>query len=162
AAFVALKRLSDAARSGDTIHAIIRGIGISNDGRSSNLMTPSEAGQESAMRDAYRLAAVEPGEISLLECHATGTPIGDACELRSTGRVFEGLRNIAIGSVKSNLGHAMTAAGMAGLLKLLGALNARIRPATLHADKHNQIAMLDSSPFRLVCANEAWDEERPR
>src|SRR5437879_8548900 len=108
------------------------------------------------------MPSIEPAEISLLECHATGTPIGDGCELRSTGRVFEGLRKVAIGSVKSNLGHAMTAAGMAGLLKLLGALDARIRPATLHADKRNQISMLDSSPFRLVCANEPWDEEGPR
>ena len=115
------------------------------------------------MRAAYALAAIEPDEISLLECHATGTPIGDACELRSAGRIFAGVRQVPIGSVKSNLGHAMTAAGMAGLLKLLGALSARTRPATLHAvDRGDQIALLDSSPFRLLSRNESWSAISPR
>ena len=163
ASFVALKRLSDAIRQGDTIHGIIRGIGISNDGRSASLMTPSERGQESAMRAAYQSASLDPAEISLLECHATGTPVGDACELNSTARVFEGQRDVPIGSVKSNLGHPMTAAGMAGLLKLLGALSARARPATLHvANSADQIGLLASSPFRLLRANEPWDTKGPR
>jgi len=163
ASFVALKRLSDAIRDGNTIHGIIRGIGISNDGRSASLMTPSEPGQEEAMRAAYALADIQPDEISLLECHATGTPIGDACELRSAGRIFAGLRGVPIGSVKSNLGHAMTAAGMAGLVKLLGALSARTRPATLHAvDRGDQIALLESSPFRLLSRNESWSASSPR
>lgn len=163
ASFVALKRASDAIRDGNTIHGIIRGIGISNDGRSASLMTPSELGQESAMREAYAMAGIEPAEISLLECHATGTPIGDSCELRSTGRIYAGLRQVPIGSVKSNIGHAMTAAGMAGLVKLLGALAARTRPATLHAGEHgDQIALLDSSPFRLLSRNEPWSASSPR
>jgi acyl transferase domain-containing protein/3-hydroxymyristoyl/3-hydroxydecanoyl-(acyl carrier protein) dehydratase len=163
ASFIALKRLSDAIPSGDTIHGIIRGIGISNDGRSASLMTPSERGQESAMRAAYRIAGIDPAEISLLECHATGTPVGDACELRSSGQVFESLRHVPIGSVKSNLGHPMTAAGMAGLLKLLGAIEARTRPATLHiGSAEDQIPLLRSSPFRLLRANEPWEAESPR
>ncbi len=163
ASFVALKRLSDAVRDGNTIHGIIRGIGVSNDGRSASLMTPSESGQESAMRAAYEIASLEPAQISLLECHATGTPVGDACELRSTGRVFTGLRGVPIGSVKSNLGHPMTAAGMAGLLKLLGAFAAQTRPATLHVShSEDQLALLGSSPFRLLRANEAWDTGGPR
>ena len=163
AAFVVLKRLSDALRDGDRIHAWIRGVGISNDGRSASLMTPSEHGQETAMRSAYQSAGVEPAEISLVECHATGTPVGDACELRSTGRIFAGLRSVPIGSVKSNFGHAMTAAGMAGLLKILGAFQAQIRPATLHVgDPRDQVTLLDSSPFRLLRANESWDVNKPR
>ena len=163
ASFIALKRLSDAIRSGDAIHGMIRGIGISNDGRSASLMTPSERGQESAMRAAYRIAGIDPAEISLLECHATGTPVGDACELRSTGQVFESLRDVPIGSVKSNLGHPMTAAGMAGLLKLLGAIQTRTRPATLHvASDEDQIPLLRSSPFRLLRANEPWEAKSPR
>jgi acyl transferase domain-containing protein/3-hydroxymyristoyl/3-hydroxydecanoyl-(acyl carrier protein) dehydratase len=163
AAFVALKRLSDAVRDGNAIHAIIRGVGISNDGRSASLMTPSETGQEIAIRAAYRMAGIDPAEVSLIECHATGTPVGDACELRSTGRVFDGLHGVPIGSVKSNLGHPMTAAGMAGLLKLLGAFAARTRPATLHVgDGRDQIAALASSAFRLVGRNEPWDAAGPR
>ncbi len=163
ASFIALKRLSDALRAGDTIHGVMRGIGISNDGRSASLITPSERGQESAMRAAYQIAGLEPAEISLLECHATGTPVGDACELRSTGRVFEGLRELPIGSVKSNMGHPMTAAGMAGLLKILGAFAARTRPASLHAsDTGSQIPLLRASPFRLLCGNESWNAAGPR
>jgi acyl transferase domain-containing protein/3-hydroxymyristoyl/3-hydroxydecanoyl-(acyl carrier protein) dehydratase len=163
ASFVVLKRLGDALRDGNTIHGVIRGIGISNDGRSASLMTPSESGQENAMRAAYQMAGLEPAEISLLECHATGTAVGDACELRSAGRVFADLRGVPIGSVKSNLGHPMTAAGMAGLLKLLGAFAARTRPATLHVGKvEHQLALLGSSPFRLLRANEAWDAGGPR
>ncbi|HMD49079.1 MAG TPA: beta-ketoacyl synthase N-terminal-like domain-containing protein, partial [Bryobacteraceae bacterium] len=79
-------------------------------------------------------------------------------ELRSTGRVFDGLHDLPIGSVKSNFGHAMTAAGMAGLLKILGAFSARTRPATLHATElRDQLSLLHSSPFRLLCANESWE-----
>ena len=114
AGFVVLKRLADAEAAGDRVLAVIRGVGISNDGRTAGLLTPSEQGQEQAIRAAYDVAGLAPADISLIECHATGTPIGDATELRSTGRVFAGLHDVPIGSVKSNIGHPITAAGMAG------------------------------------------------
>jgi acyl transferase domain-containing protein/3-hydroxymyristoyl/3-hydroxydecanoyl-(acyl carrier protein) dehydratase len=163
ASFVVLQRLSDAIRDGRRIYGLIRGIGIANDGRSASLITPSESGQERAIRAAYEIAGVEPPAISLIECHATGTPVGDACEIRSTGRVFDGLRDVPIGSLKSNLGHPMTAAGMAGLLKLLGALAHGIRPATLHIrQREDENGLIHSSPFRLLRKNEAWETEAPR
>jgi acyl transferase domain-containing protein/3-hydroxymyristoyl/3-hydroxydecanoyl-(acyl carrier protein) dehydratase len=162
ASFVVLKRLGDAIRDGNRIHALLRGIGVSNDGRSASLMTPSESGQEDAMRSAYEMARVDPAEISLIECHATGTPVGDACEIRSTGRIFAGLRDVPAGSAKSNIGHAMTAAGMAGLMKILGAMAAGIRPATLHIEARDQTPALDGSPFRLLRANEAWNADGSR
>jgi acyl transferase domain-containing protein/3-hydroxymyristoyl/3-hydroxydecanoyl-(acyl carrier protein) dehydratase len=163
AGFVALKRLEDAEASGDRILGVIRGIGISNDGRSAGLLTPSEVGQEQAMRDAYRMAGVDPATISLIECHATGTPVGDACEIHSMSRVFEGCRDIPIGSIKANFGHPMTAAGMAGLLKLLGAIEHRVLPALLHvAGPLEEIGNLAGSPFRTPACGEPWNTREVR
>ena len=160
AAFVALKRLSDAAAAGDRILGVIRGVGLGNDGRGAGLLVPSEEGQERALRLAYQTAGLEPKDISLLECHATGTPIGDATEIKSLGRLYRGLSDVPIGSVKSNLGHPITAAGLAGLLKLLAAFEARVRPPTLHSEK--ALDALRDSPFRLCHAAEPWPSAGPR
>ena len=162
AGFVVLKRLADAEAAGDRVLAVIRGVGISNDGRTAGLLTPSELGQEQAIRAAYEVSGVSPSQISLLECHATGTPIGDATEIRSTGRVYAGLRDVPIGSVKSNLGHPITAAGMAGLFKIIGAMHAGIRPATLHVDSATLNPAIAASPFRVLRKNEPWECEGPR
>lgn len=160
AAFVVLKRLADARRDGDTIHGVIRGVGLSNDGRGKGLLAPSEEGQERAIRAAYTEAGLGPDRVSLVEAHATGTPIGDGAEIRSTGTVFAGLAGVPLGSLKSNLGHLITTAGVAGLLKVLGAMKAGMRPPTLHAEEPN--AALDGSPFRLVERLEPWTCEGPR
>ncbi len=160
AAFVVLKRLEDARRDGDTIHGVIRGVGLSNDGRGKGLLAPSEEGQERAIRAAYDEAGLGPERISLLEAHATGTPVGDAAEIRSTGAVFAGLGGVALGSLKSNLGHLITVAGVAGLLKVLGAMKAGQRPPTLHAAEPTRA--LDGSPFRLVERLEPWPSDGPR
>ncbi len=160
AAFVVLKRLDDARRDGDTIHGVIRGVGLSNDGRGKGLLAPSEEGQERAIRAAYEQAGFGPERVSLIEAHATGTPIGDGAEIRSTGKVFSGLGPVALGSLKSNLGHLITAAGVAGLLKVLGAMKAGMRPPTLHAEE--PLDALEGSPFRLVERLEPWQCEGPR
>jgi acyl transferase domain-containing protein/3-hydroxymyristoyl/3-hydroxydecanoyl-(acyl carrier protein) dehydratase len=162
AGFVVLKRLADARAAGDRVLAVIRGVGISNDGRTAGLLTPSEVGQENAIRQAYEVSGLAPRDISMVECHATGTPIGDASEIRSTGKVFAGLQNVPIGSVKSNLGHPITAAGMAGLFKIIGAMHAGIRPATLHVDSSTLNPALAGSPFRVLQQNEPWTVEGPR
>jgi acyl transferase domain-containing protein/3-hydroxymyristoyl/3-hydroxydecanoyl-(acyl carrier protein) dehydratase len=160
AAFVVLKRLDDAVRAGDRIRGIVRGIGLSNDGRGSGLLAPSEEGQKRALLAAYASAEVAPDSISLLECHATGTPVGDATEIRSTAAIFSGCRDVPIGSVKSNLGHSITVAGLLGLLKVLGAMRAGVRPPTLHADA--PLTQLAASPFRLLTAAEPWPADAPR
>jgi acyl transferase domain-containing protein/3-hydroxymyristoyl/3-hydroxydecanoyl-(acyl carrier protein) dehydratase len=162
AGFVVLKRLADAQAAGDRVLAVIRGVGIGNDGRTAGLLTPSEVGQESAIRQAYEVSGLQPKDISMVECHATGTPIGDASEIRSTGRVFAGLHDVPIGSVKSNLGHPITAAGMAGLFKIIGAMHAGIRPATLHVDPSTLNPVLAGSPFRVLQKNEPWTADGPR
>ena len=160
AAFVVLKRLDDARRDGDTIHGVIRGVGLSNDGRGKGLLAPSEEGQERAIRAAYEQAGFGPERVSLIEAHATGTPIGDGAEICSTGRVFSGLGPVALGSLKSNLGHLITAAGVAGLLKVLGAMKAGMRPPTLHAAE--PLDAIEGSPFRLVERLEPWPCDGPR
>lgn len=160
AAFVVLKRLDDALANGDTVLGVVRGIGLSNDGRGRGILVPSEAGQVRAIRQAYEVAGVGPEEVSLVECHATGTKVGDATEIRSLGEVYRGLEGVAIGSLKSNLGHPITVAGLAGLLKVLAALDAGMRPPTLHAEEANPA--LAGSPFRLLGRAEPWPDDRPR
>ncbi|MBI2399315.1 MAG: acyltransferase domain-containing protein [Xanthomonadales bacterium] len=159
-AMFALKRLADARRDGDTIHALIRGIGLSNDGRGRGLLVPDEAGQRRAMHAAYATAAIAPEAVSLLECHATGTSVGDATELRSSAAVFAGTQALAVGSLKSNLGHLITVAGAAGMIKLIEAMRAGIRPPTLHADE--ETPALAQTPFRVLHHAEEWPAQGPR
>ncbi len=154
AAFVSLMRLDDALNAGKLVLGVIRGVGLSNDGRGGGFLAPAEEGQERAMRLAYEMAGVAPETVSLLECHATGTPVGDAAEVRSTSRVFAAHPGLAAGSAKSNMGHLITAAGVAGLLKVVGGMRAGIRPATLHADDPTDA--LAGSPIRLLHEAEEW------
>ncbi len=158
AAFVSLMRLDDALAAGKQVLGVIRGVGLSNDGRGGGFLAPAEEGQERAMRLAYEQAGVAPESVSLLECHATGTPVGDAAEARSAARVFGAHTGLAAGSAKSNMGHLITAAGVAGLLKVLGGMRDGIRPATLHADE--PIDALDGTPLRLLHEAEEWTGPR--
>ncbi len=160
AAAVALRRLADAESRGDRIVGVIRGVGLSNDGRAGSLLTPSEEGEVRAMRAAYAAAGIDPAEVSLVECHATGTLVGDAIEARSMRQVFAGAPDLPLGSLKSNMGHAVAAAGIAGLLKVLGAMEHGSRPATLHADR--VIDELGDPPLRLLGRTEPWDASSPR
>ncbi|MEO1338262.1 MAG: polyketide synthase, partial [Myxococcota bacterium] len=156
AAVVVLKRLADAVRHGDSIHGVIRGVGLSNDGRSSGLLNPSSEGQVRAMRQAYANSGVDPADVAYVECHATGTRVGDAVELRSMKSVFE--QGVAVGSLKSNLGHLITASGAAGLLKVLQGMAHGQWPATLHVDAPS--AELDDGQLRVVRTLEPWTGPR--
>jgi len=154
AGFLLLRRLEDALRDGDRILAVIRGIGLSNDGNSKGMLAPSVEGQVRAIRAAYEGAELDPRSISLLECHATGTVVGDSTELESSARIFAGTPDLPIGSIKSNLGHLVTAAGVAGVIKVIGAMRARVRPPTLHVDE--PLDALAGTPFRLLRKPEPW------
>ena len=158
AALVALMRLGDAVSAGVPILGVIRAIGLSNDGRAGGLLVPSQEGQERAMRLAYAAAGVAPRTVSLVECHATGTPVGDVVEAGSMARVFADCDDLPVGSVKSNVGHLLTAAGGAGLLKVLGAMRARVRPPSLSAD--DPITAFDGTPLRLLAEQEDWPGPR--
>lgn len=155
--FVTLRRLDDAVRDGDTIHGIIRGVGLSNDGRGRGMLVPSETGQVRAMREAFDVAGVEPTDVSLLECHATGTAVGDATELGSSAEVYGECTDLPIGSLKSNTGHLITAAGVAGVIKIIEAMRHEVRPPTLHVD--NPLDVIAGSPFRVLDAAEPWSRD---
>ncbi len=157
---VVLRRLSDAERNKDRIYAVVRGVGISSDGRASGLMAPRAEGQVLAMRRAYEDAGVSPDTIELIEAHGTGTPVGDRVEVQSMTEVF-GVRggelpNIAIGSVKSMIGHTMPAAGAAGLIKTALALHHKVLPLSLHCDEPNPDLELDKTRFYVNNSTRPW------
>lgn len=157
AGFVALKRLEDAQRDGNTIYGIIRGVGLSNDGRGRGFLAPLVDGQVRAISSAYQQAGIQPADVSLLECHATGTRVGDATELKSTAAVFGPLsKPIPIGSLKSNMGHLITTAGVAALIKVTEAMRHGIRPPSLHHQVENPV--LRETPFRVLGAPEPWND----
>jgi acyl transferase domain-containing protein len=161
AALLALMRLRDTVAARVPVLGVVRGVGLSNDGRAGGFLAPAEEGQIRAMRAAYEQAGFGPETVELLECHATGTPLGDAVEARSTARLFGGRRGpLPIGSAKSNVGHLLTASGAAGLLKLLAAIGEGTFPAT--ADVADPIDELGDGPLRLLTANEPWSGRRRR
>ncbi|TDD64989.1 beta-ketoacyl synthase N-terminal-like domain-containing protein [Actinomadura rubrisoli] len=159
---VLLKRLSDAERAGDRIHAVIVGVGSSSDGRAASIMSPLVDGQVLALERAWRDAGLDPaapGALGLVEAHGTATPAGDEVELATLRRVFgaDG-PPVGLGTVKSMIGHAMPAAGMAGLVKAAFALRDGVLPPTLHVDDPHPA--LDGGRLRPV--REAAEWERPR
>jgi acyl transferase domain-containing protein len=154
AALVALMRLPDALAAGTPILGVIRGIGLANDGRGAGPLSPAPRGQMLAMMLAYQVADLPPHSVSLAECHATGTAVGDAVEIQSMTSVFGGCADLPIGSVKSNVGHLVTAAGAAGLLKVLGAMRTGVRPPTLNAQE--PLDALAGTPLRVLQSAEEW------
>jgi acyl transferase domain-containing protein/3-hydroxymyristoyl/3-hydroxydecanoyl-(acyl carrier protein) dehydratase len=158
-----LKRLEDALEHGDRIYGLVASSGLSNDCRG-DLLAPSSEGQLRAMRRAYQKAGWSPHDIDLIECHATGAAVGDAVEVESLKALWgEGgwrVGECAIGSVKSNIGHALTAAGAAGLLKVLLALKHRILPPTANFEIAAPKLGLEESPFRVLSRSEPWPPRR--
>ncbi|TDW99257.1 type I polyketide synthase [Dinghuibacter silviterrae] len=136
--FVVLKRLEDALAGGHRIYAVIRGVGVSSDGAGTSVMSPSVKGQSKAMEQAWQQAQMAVRDIGYIEAHGTGTPLGDKTELETLARVFgndNALPRAGIGSVKSMIGHAMPAAGIAGLIKTALALYHEKIPPTLHCEE---------------------------
>jgi acyl transferase domain-containing protein len=165
AGVLALKRLGDAIQHEDTIYGVIRGIGLSNDMRG-NLLSPESAGQLRAMRSAYDQSGWQPQDVDLIECHGAGTPVGDAAELASLRKLWgddgweEG--QCAIGSVKSNIGHLLTAAGAAGMIKTLLALKHKTLPPSLKFEKPPKNSPLIGGPFRVQTKAEPWQRRDDR
>ena len=154
-----LERLEDAARRDHRVYATVTGAGVASDGRQSSLMNPLVAGQVLALERAYRAAGVDPSTVALLEGHGTATPTGDKAELETIRRIYGPRGAVAgpdsvLGSVKSNIGHAMPAAGAAGLIKAVMAVHEGVLPPTLHADEPHPA--LAQTRFRLLRAAEPW------
>jgi acyl transferase domain-containing protein/phosphopantetheinyl transferase (holo-ACP synthase) len=155
AGIVVLKRLADAERDGDRIYATILGTGVSSDGRESTAMRPRADGQLAAIANAWRAAERDPSQIGLLEGHGTATPTGDAVELGALAQFFGAGAPAGLGSVKSMIGHAMPAAGAAGLIKTALAIHHGIVPPSLHCDEPNPA--LAATRFRVLGKAEPWE-----
>ncbi len=164
---VTLKPLDQARSNGDTIHAVIRGIAINNDGtRKGSFAAPSIGGQAEVIATALAQQGIDPESIGLMEAHGTGTAVGDPIELAGLTQAYRqwtGKKQFcALGSVKNNIGHTDAAAGVAGLLKAVLALKHRQRPPILHYETPNPDLDLENSPFYVQTELADWPSEQPR
>ena len=156
---VVLKRLGDAEQAGDKIYGVIRGLGSSSDGKGKAIYAPSAAGQQKALRRAYQDADITPRDIGLIECHGTGTKVGDGIELEALKKVYKEHQSdddkwVTLGSVKSQIGHTKAAAGIAGLIKAVLALYHKTLPPTLKIKTPHPV--LENSPFIIRNKATPW------
>ena len=163
---VVLKRLSDAEADGDRILAVIRGSAINQDGRSSGLTAPNGPSQEAVIRAALAMAAIEPGDVGYVEAHGTGTSLGDPIELRALGAVLAAGRPadrpLLVGSVKTNIGHLESAAGVAGLIKTVLALEHEAIPPHLHFHTPNPHVTWEGVPVEVPTRRRPWPRDGRR
>src|SRR5262249_10690416 len=163
---VLLKPLSKALADGDPVYCVIRGSALGQDGHSNGLMAPNGRAQESLLRRAFREAGVSPGQIQYVEAHGAGTFLGDSIEANALGAVLATGRQpndiCYVGSVKTNIGHAEAAAGIAGLIKVALALRARQIPPTLHFEKPNPQIPFEELPIRVPTRLLPWEGRGPR
>ncbi|MEP7293178.1 MAG: beta-ketoacyl synthase N-terminal-like domain-containing protein, partial [Chloroflexota bacterium] len=155
-----LKRLADAERDGDRIYAVIKGIGSSSDGRYKSIYAPRGEGQEKALRRAYEDAGISPATVGLVEAHGTGTVAGDTTEVTTIVRYFNQhdsrKQHVALGSVKSQIGHTKASAGAAGMIKTALAIYHKILPPTLNVEQPNPKFDLPNSAFYVNTEARPW------
>lgn len=161
---VVLKRLADARADGDPIRAVIRAVGCNQDGRSNGLTAPSSRAQSELIRDVLRRAGVAAHEVSYIEAHGTGTPLGDPIEVEALTATYGQPRRAdercALGAVKSNIGHLESAAGIAGLIKVVLCLQHRAIAPNVHFEVLNPNIDLTHTPFFIPTELEPWPSER--
>ncbi len=166
---VALKRLEDAKQDGDRIYAVIKGVGASSDGKFKSIYAPRPEGQAKALERAYDDAGFAPHTVGLIEAHGTGTAAGDVAEFNGLTSVFskdnEQLQHIALGSVKSQVGHTKSTAGTAGVIKAALALHHKVLPPTINVSQPNPKLNIGQSPFYLNTEVRPWiqrSDDTPR
>ena len=159
---VILKRLEDAIDQGDKIHAVITGCGVSND-IEGTLVGPASEGQQRAMFQAYEQASWSPEDIQYMECHGSGTPVGDQVELSSIKALLDQFecqdKGLRIGSVKSMIGHLLTAAGAAGFIKTVLSMNEHILPPSLNFSQPSENSIINQSHIKVQTDCQNWDPE---
>ena len=160
AALFVLKRLEDAERDGDRIAAVILGIGGSSDGKGKGITAPNPIGQRLAVERAWEIADADPASVTAVEAHGTSTRVGDATELASLTEVFGSAgaapRSVALGSVKSNIGHLKAAAGAAGVFKMIRSLDHKLLTPSLNFEDPNPNVDWDASPFAVSTELREW------
>lgn len=163
-AMVVLKREEDALRDGDTIYAVIKGVGGSSDGKSLGLTAPRKSGQVKALERAYDQAGISPAELGLVEAHGTGTVVGDKTELSALTEMMLASGALTsqthLGSVKTQIGHTKCAAGLAGLIKAALAVYHGIKPPTINLKTPNTYYNPETSPFAFQTKPALWTDNR--
>lgn len=162
---VVLKRLTDAIADSDSIYAVVRGVGLSNDGADKvSFVAPSVEGQVDAISRALSQAGFDPDSVGYVEAHGTGTPMGDPIEVAALSRVFprRGSGHCWLGSIKGNVGHLEAAAGVAGFIKAARCLHHKQIPATAHFQRPNAALQLENSAFRVAAQTAEWQSDLPR
>ena len=156
-----MKRLEDAESAGDKIYAVVRGIGGSSDGKGKGITAPNPIGQQRALERAWKDAGISPTSVGLIEGHGTSTKVGDVAEVNSLNAVFGELgmqtATVALGSVKSNIGHLKSAAGAVGLLKTILALKEQTLPPSANFERPNPNINFSASPFYVNVEARPWD-----
>ncbi|MGD0282879.1 MAG: beta-ketoacyl synthase N-terminal-like domain-containing protein, partial [Dissulfurispiraceae bacterium] len=162
---VVLKRLSQALADKDSVLAVIRGSAVNQDGSSNGLTAPNGLAQEAVIRRALLAARISPQEVSYVEAHGTGTSLGDPVEVKALGTVYRRDKTVkeplVLGSVKANIGHTEAAAGIAGLMKVVLAMQNRCIPTQLHYKRVNPYIELDTIPAAIPAECAAWQGSGP-
>lgn len=172
---IILKGLKQAEIDGDQIYAVVRGTSENHGGKANTMTSPNPIAQKKLLLNAYRKAKVDPRDVSYIEAHGTGTPLGDPIEMEALKSAFKALYkdhnlveendpHCAIGSVKTNIGHLEAAAGIAGVLKVVFAMKHKILPGNPNLKEVNEFLKLDGSPFFLLTKTIPWEtnNDKPR
>ncbi|WP_437608159.1 SDR family NAD(P)-dependent oxidoreductase [Sorangium sp. So ce834] len=158
---LALERLRDARANGHPVLAVIRGSAINHDGTSSGITAPNGSSQQKVLRAALEDAGLAPTDVDVVECHGTGTSLGDPVEVHAVAAVYgedrPAERPLLLGAVKTNIGHLEAAAGLAGVAKVVAALRRATLPPTLHTHPPNPHVAWETLPLRVVDAAQRWD-----
>lgn len=163
AGVVVLKPLAQAQRDGDRIEAVIRGVGLNNDGSDKISFTaPSVTGQADAIRAAHADAGISPASVTYVECHGTATPLGDPIEIRALNQAFGPDGHCALGSVKGNIGHLDAGAGVVSIIKTVRMMREQVIPPVAHYQSPNPRIDFEAGPFFVPTGRQDWTAQGPR